>query len=138
VLGKVDQAAERGVELVVAEETALESTDPLTPHEAVTLVGNLIDNATDAAAHTADAWVEVTVAQDDSRWTVRVADSGPGLGPDAFAQAGTRGYSTKSGHPGLGLALVRQLVNRHHGSIVAEREPCAAIVVQIPTSAQSR
>lgn len=49
LLGKVDQAAERGVELTVSEDTALESPDPLTTHEAVTLIGNLLDNATDVA-----------------------------------------------------------------------------------------
>jgi sensor histidine kinase regulating citrate/malate metabolism len=133
LLGKVDQAAERGVELTVTDDTALDSIDPLTPQETVTLVGNLVDNATDVAATTPDAWVEVTVRRDESAIMVRVADSGPGLDPETFARASTRGFSTKSGHHGLGLALVSQLVTRHHGSLVTEREPCAAIVVRIPT-----
>ncbi|WP_068273263.1 sensor histidine kinase [Aldersonia kunmingensis] len=135
LLGKVDQSAERGVELTVADETALDSTEPLTPHEAVTLVGNLIDNAIDIAAQDDGGWVEVTVTQDDSSLLVQVADSGPGLDADAFAAARARGYSTKTGHHGLGLALVGQLVARHHGSIEAQREPCAAIIVRIPRSA---
>lgn len=133
LLGKVDQAAERGVELTVTDDTALDSIDPLTPQETVTLVGNLVDNATDVAATTPDAWVEVTVRHDESAIMVRVADSGPGLDSETFARASTRGFSTKSGHHGLGLALVSQLVTRHHGSLVTEREPCAAIVVRIPT-----
>ncbi|HEY5853121.1 MAG TPA: sensor histidine kinase [Aldersonia sp.] len=133
LLGKVDQAAERNVELTITEDTALESIDPLSPQELVTLIGNLIDNATDVVANTDDGWVEVTVQHEDSSLLVRVADSGPGLDPEMFARASTRGYSTKSGHHGLGLALVGQVVTRHNGTITTEREPSAAIVVRIPT-----
>lgn len=131
LLGKVSQASERGVELTVSEDTALDSPAPLTPHEAVTLIGNLIDNAVDVAAESADAWVEVTVRQDASQLVVRVADSGPGMSETAFTQATGRGYSTKSDHRGLGLALVSQLVRRNAGVIVAERVPSAAIEVRI-------
>lgn len=132
LLGKIGQAAERGVELSVSEETALASSAPLSTTEAVTLIGNLTDNAIDAALSSADAWVEVTVHEVDSQLVVRVADSGPGLSTEQFAKATGRGYSTKEDHRGLGLALVSQLVARHGGTIVAEQEPEAAVVVSIP------
>ena len=51
LLGKVSQARDHGVELTVTEESSLD--DPgdvaLTQGELVTLVGNLVDNAIDAA-----------------------------------------------------------------------------------------
>nr|WP_235916399.1 sensor histidine kinase [Spelaeibacter cavernicola] len=131
LLGKVNQAAERGVELTVSDDTALESPHPLTTHEAVTLIGNLLDNATDVALQSDDKWVEVTVQQTDSQLLVRVADSGPGMSPEAFERATGRGYSTKSDHRGLGLALIVQLVARHDGAIRAEQAP-AAVAVTIP------
>ncbi|MBJ8344569.1 sensor histidine kinase [Antrihabitans sp. YC2-6] len=133
LLGKVGQAAERGVELTVSEDTAADSLAPLTTHEAVTLIGNLVDNAVDVALQTDDAWVEVTVQQDTSRLVVRVADSGPGMSAVEFERATGRGYSTKDSHHGLGLALISQLVARHGGEIATERQPCAAIVVTIPS-----
>ncbi|WP_194815202.1 sensor histidine kinase [Nocardia sp. XZ_19_385] len=144
LLGKVNQAAERGVELTISEDTALDSTAPLSAHEAVTLVGNLIDNAIDAAADRAGGWVEVTVRQQDSgpggesgppepsALLVRVADSGPGMSQEAFARAAERGYTTKSDHQGLGLALVHRLVGRHGGVIGTERNPESAVTVAIP------
>nr|WP_067900929.1 sensor histidine kinase [Nocardia vaccinii] len=132
LLGKVDQAMERGVELTVAQDTALDSTAPLSAHDMITLVGNLIDNALDAVARDADAWVEVTVREQDSELFVRVADSGPGMSREAFAHAVERGYSTKSDHHGLGLALVSRLVARHGGVLSAERTPESAVVVRIP------
>ncbi len=49
LLGKVGVAAERGVDLTVTEDTALGPVAPLSARELVTLVGNLVDNAIDAA-----------------------------------------------------------------------------------------
>ncbi|MFI5719323.1 ATP-binding protein [Nocardia sp. NPDC051750] len=132
LLGKVNQAAERDVELTVTADTALDSVTPLTSREAVSLVGNLIDNAIDAATGSADAWVEVTARADATALTVRVADSGPGIAPESFARAAERGYSTKARHHGLGLALVRGLVNRHGGTIGSVTAPESAVTVHIP------
>lgn len=130
LLGKVEQAAELGVELTVSGDTALDSTDPLTPNELVTLLGNLIDNALDAVGRDDDAWVEVTVRNDPEGLFVRVADSGQGMSEEVFTRATARGYSTKTDHSGLGLALVRRLVNRHSGELRAVRTPESAVVVR--------
>ncbi|WP_338079922.1 sensor histidine kinase [Antrihabitans stalactiti] len=135
LLGKVGQASERGVELTISDDTALDSPAPLTTHEAVTLIGNLADNAIDAALSSPDAWVEVTVQEVDSQLVVKVADSGPGMSADDLARARSRGYSTKDNHRGLGLALVSQLVARYRGTITAERKPAAEVVVTIPRTA---
>ncbi|MGK8522411.1 ATP-binding protein [Nocardia asteroides] len=138
LLGKVNQAAERGIELTITDDTALDSVDPLSPHETVTLVGNLVDNAIDAAAGSASGWVEVTLrhrrmdATDESMLYIRVADSGPGMSAEMFARASQRGYSTKADHHGLGLALVHRLVARHGGSIRTQRDPESAVTVTIP------
>lgn len=132
LLGKVDQAAERNVELTISADTALDATAPLSAREAVTLVGNLIDNAIDAAAASAGAWVEVAVRQADSDLFLRIADSGPGMSAEAFARAAERGYTTKDDHQGLGLALVHRVVARHGGTIDARREPESAVTVTIP------
>jgi sensor histidine kinase regulating citrate/malate metabolism len=126
LLGKSAQADERGIALTITDDTEIPSdTDQLilSGQELVTVVGNLIDNALDACDRS-DPWVEVTVRQDAARLLIQVADSGPGMDPDEFAQAMQRGYSTKSGgetgRRGLGLALVAQVVNRHHGTLTAE------------------
>jgi sensor histidine kinase regulating citrate/malate metabolism len=126
LLGKAAQADERGIELAITEDTHLPADNDqlvLTGQEMVTVLGNLIDNALDACDRS-DPWVEVTVNQDDERLLIRVADSGPGMDPDTFATAMRRGYSTKTGsdaeHHGLGLALVAQVVNRHHGRLTAD------------------
>lgn len=142
LLGKVAQAAERGIELTVSHDTALATSPSLDARELVTLVGNLIDNACDAVISTAgDAamdgaeqppWVEVSLRTEDNTLVLTVADSGPGLDPADLATALERGHSTKAGHRGLGLALVAQVVRRHGGSLDAANVDVAAITVRLP------
>jgi sensor histidine kinase regulating citrate/malate metabolism len=139
LLGKTAQADERGVALTVTEDTQLPSDADallLTPHEMVTVVGNLVDNAVDACDRD-DPWVEVTVRQDDHNdgaLLIRVTDSGPGMDPTTFQRAMQRGYSTKgdSADHGLGLALVAQVVKRHHGTLTADVTYGSTVTVTVP------
>ncbi|WP_070380943.1 sensor histidine kinase [Rhodococcus sp. WMMA185] len=136
LLGKVGVAAERGVDLTVTDDTALGPVTRLSARELVTLVGNLVDNAIDAAGSTnspgSDAWVEVSVREENSMLVVQVADSGPGIPVGELDKYAVRGYSTKSGPRGLGLALVAQVVARHNGTLRTEPSLGSMVVVEIP------
>jgi two-component system, CitB family, sensor kinase len=118
LLGKVAQAAERGVELQISEDTVL-SRSPYDPSDLVTVCGNLIDNAVDAAMLTPPPHrVDVTIRPDGRDLLVRVHDTGPGLDEATLELAVQRGWSTKEHGEygrGLGLALVNQVVQRHRG-----------------------
>ncbi|MBS2535804.1 sensor histidine kinase [Catenulispora sp. NF23] len=141
VLGKVAQARERGIELGVGEVTAVREL-PLPVTDAVTLVGNLIDNAVEAVAGPEGrtpkrVWIELS--DDASGLTVRVADTGPGIPPELREEVFVRGFTTKAeAGRGLGLALVAQIVNRHHGSVtVSEADGGGAVLdVRIPRDAR--
>ncbi|MFL4907136.1 ATP-binding protein [Streptomyces sp. MMS24-I2-30] len=129
LLGKTAQANERGVELVVAPESRLD--DGLLParlpaRDLVTILGNLIDNAVDAAQGSVGARVTVTAYTESARTgdgaelVLRVSDSGSGVDPDHAELVFQRGFSTKPAGPqgrGLGLALVRQAVTRQEGTL---------------------
>ncbi|MBX7433549.1 sensor histidine kinase [Mycobacterium sp. Y57] len=137
LLGKTAQADERGIELTVTEDTSLPADSDellLTGQEMVTVLGNLIDNAMDACDR-ADPWVEVTVNQDDQRLLIQVADSGAGMDTGTFEKAMRRGYSTKTGadaaQHGLGLALVAQVVKRHHGSLSTDLTYGSVVTVTV-------
>ncbi|MFD5521856.1 ATP-binding protein [Streptomyces sp. NPDC127066] len=123
LLGKAAQANERGVELVVSEDSGIDDgllPSSLTPRDLVTVLGNLIDNAMDAAQGTAGARVTVTAFTEESVLVLRVADTGSGVDPAHAEQVFRRGWSTKPAGPGgrgLGLALARQTVSRHAGTL---------------------
>ncbi len=121
LLGKTAQAAERGIELTVAEGTTV-ADHVFDPQDLVTLVGNLIDNAMDATGEVErDRRVEVFCELAGNRLRLRVGDSGPGLAAEQRSQVFTRGWSTKPGADGfgrgIGLALVTEVVRRLGGRI---------------------
>jgi sensor histidine kinase regulating citrate/malate metabolism len=124
LLGKAAQANERGVELVVSRDSRID--DGLLPpslpaRDLVTILGNLIDNAMDAAQGSSGARVTVTAYTDESGLVLRVADTGAGVHPAHAEAVFERGWSTKPattpGGRGLGLALVRQTARRHEGTL---------------------
>lgn len=159
LLGKAAQANERGVELVLADDSliddgALPATLP--QRDLVTILGNLIDNAVDAASEAvtgpgpdgggvpvqrtgpsprpARARVTVTALAGDGELLLRVADNGAGVGPAHAAEVFRRGWSTHGAGRGLGLALVRQAAHRNGGDVVLERgrDGGAEFTVRLP------
>ncbi|MFJ6390170.1 ATP-binding protein [Streptomyces sp. NPDC091972] len=157
LLGKTAQANERGVELVVSEDSRLDDgllPESLPARDLVTILGNLIDNAVDAAQGSVRARVTVTaytagpeggagVAGSAGRGLVlRVSDTGAGVDPAHVETVFQRGFSTKPAGPGgrgLGLALVRQTVNRCKGTLtVTEAEGGGAeFEVRLPLGSET-
>ncbi|WP_369204485.1 sensor histidine kinase, partial [Streptomyces sp. PU-14G] len=81
--------------------------------------------------------VTVTIAVEEAparRLLIRVADNGPGLPSAAGEALFERGWSTKSGGGGIGLALVRQTARRHGGEVHARdlRPTGAEFTVRLP------
>jgi sensor histidine kinase regulating citrate/malate metabolism len=140
LLGKTAQANERGVELEVSQDSGLDDgllPQSLPARDLVTILGNLIDNAVDAAQGSVRARVTVTARTEGDELLLKVADTGSGVDPAHASLVFERGFSTKPAGPGgrgLGLALVRQAVHRHEGTLsVAEAEEGGAqFVVRLP------
>jgi two-component system CitB family sensor kinase len=134
LLGKSAQAAERGIAFSVDIPERLPS-GTVPARELITIVGNLIDNAMEAAARTAEPAVRVAVAWTDGRLSVTVADSGSGPAPDIADGLFELGRTTKEdpGH-GIGLALVGQSVRRLSGTLEVDGP---VFTVRIPAQAAS-
>ncbi|TFC09903.1 sensor histidine kinase [Cryobacterium algoritolerans] len=135
LMGKFAQAAERGIRLTVEASGALAGSG-LSIQDLVTVVGNLVDNALDAAAGgEPPREVHLAVSTASGGVVIEVSDSGPGVDPDAVADILRHGYSTKEpgAHGrGLGLALVRQTVNRLGGTLTIQRRRGAVFTVTLP------
>jgi two-component system CitB family sensor kinase len=122
LLAKSAVAAERGVRLILSDDSRLDQ-ELIDAREGLTIVGNLVDNALDAAAAGDDrpALVRVHLADEAGALLVRVRDSGVGVPDDARTIVFEAGFTTKGEEGrGVGLSLVRQLVERRGGWIEVE------------------
>jgi two-component system, CitB family, sensor kinase len=120
---KAAAAREAGVTLTIGENTWVAGRLVL-PVDVTTVLGNLLDNAIDAArsSNNVPREVEVELLQDDSTLHVTVADSGDGVAPEFVDELFTEGSTTKpdSGIPGgrgIGLALSRQISRNLGGDL---------------------
>jgi sensor histidine kinase regulating citrate/malate metabolism len=128
LMAKASLAAERKVSLRISDNTALDRLTPEDAADVATVVGNLVDNAVDAAAH--DGWVEVELRQDASSVEIVVRDSGPGVAPELAREVFSHGFTTKAaqeGERGIGLALTRLVCERHGGEISVTNTPDGAM-----------
>ncbi|MCW6010570.1 sensor histidine kinase [Micromonospora sp. CPCC 205371] len=133
LMAKSAQAAESRVQLRVSERTSLDRLDPRDSADVATVVGNLVDNAVDAATagqagH--DAWVEVELRQDASTVEIIVRDSGPGVAPELAQEVFSHGFTTKAaqeGERGIGLALTRLVCKRHGGEVAVTNTAAGAM-----------
>ncbi|UUN29602.1 sensor histidine kinase [Streptomyces sp. FIT100] len=126
LVGKATVAAERGVSLRIAPGTLL--PDRLVdPRGLVTVVGNLVDNALDAAVGSEDPRVEIELSGEGRAVVLRVSDNGPGVPAERRELIFTEGWSTKKppahGRRGIGLALVRRLAERQGGTARVTEAP---------------
>ena len=136
-LAKSSLADERGVQLRVAPDSQVEG-DVVDISEVLTVTGNLVDNAIDAAASAPEPrWVEMTVVSAGSDLLIRVRDSGPGVPEEAREAIFTDGFTSKSSptgaRRGLGLALVRQITQRRGGMISVGRDGGAVFTAVLPS-----
>jgi two-component system CitB family sensor kinase len=139
LIAKASLASERGVELHLLPESRLRKVYAALSRDLATVVGNLVDNALDAAAGTrADRKprVDVLVTDEDGGVVVQVRDSGPGVadGDAVFRQ----GYSTKAsqadGGRGFGLALTLLVCRRRGGDVELRNDDGAVFTATLPVA----
>ena len=124
-------------------QLALEPRLPSVSGEPVQLqqvVLNLALNALDAAmSSTGERQVIVGTALRGDEVELFVRDSGRGLHPDVQSHLFESFFSTKSTGLGMGLVIVRSIVERHNGRLHAENDDAGGAVfrVMLPVAQQT-
>lgn len=139
LLGKLNRAKELGVELTFDEHSAL--TEPLSKRQQeniVTILGNVIENAVEAALRDTSDQPKVHISFTDhgNDFLFEVEDNGPGISRGDVDEIFARGYSTKDAdrHRGVGLSLVQAAVDDLAGTIFIEESELSgtSFVISLP------
>ena len=138
LIAKASLANERGVELRLLPESHVGKVYGALSRDLTTVVGNLVDNALDAAASSSGErpHVAVLLMEREGCVVVTVSDSGPGV-PDP-EEIFRQGWSTKStpedGGRGFGLALTRLVCRRRGGDVTVHNEDGAVFTATLRTA----
>jgi signal transduction histidine kinase len=100
------------------------------------VVLNLIVNAIDAIseAEAKEREVSVTTNLSGNSAEIRIGDTGPGIATGDLKNVFDPFFTTKSQGMGMGLAIVRTIVEAHHGQVSAENQSSggALFTIRLP------
>lgn len=121
---KVNQAAAQEISFNLTIQSDLQAV-PVRPYQLNRVLGNLIDNAFEAVMGMGpkERFVKVEISEDEENYIIKVLNSGPGLKPEILDHIFAPGFSTKGSNRGLGLAIVREIVEEHGGTISVSSPP---------------
>jgi signal transduction histidine kinase len=131
----VAQTPAPGVAVTAACEEAATLGEPVLLER---LVQNLVENAI-RYNEPEDGWVRVaTRVEEDGRAVLEVSNSGPVVPPfeveglfEPFRRLGTERLATASKGAGLGLSIVRAVVQAHGGEVTAKAREEGGLVVMV-------
>ncbi|HEX7055942.1 MAG TPA: sensor histidine kinase [Bacilli bacterium] len=137
LLGKISRGKELGIDVQIDRRSKLHSFPSyLDHHDFVVLTGNLIENAFDAMRdQEGEKRLFVSFEQDEEVCSIMVEDNGCGISPELKERIFEKGFTTKKGNVGgLGLHLVKSIVDKGKGSIQIDSAPGrgTTIIITLP------
>ncbi|WP_050183095.1 ATP-binding protein [Domibacillus robiginosus] len=125
LLGKIHRSKEMKVRFYIDENSNLSAVPPSFDTKLfVTVLGNIIDNAMEAAGRLKgeEALVSVSFTDIGRELIFDIEDNGPGISPEEEEQIFTEGFTTKDGdNHGIGLAIVKNTLQKLKGDLYISR-----------------
>lgn len=128
ILGKLDNMRELDIHLTLLSNSSLpEHSRYLSTAELVSVIGNLLENAIEAVNAVSDdraRTIVLQITEDENGLLILIFDSGIGIDPEIMPHICELGFSTKAAEGrGVGMSLIRGIVDRHEGSMEVDSEP---------------
>lgn len=94
------------------------------PDQIMMILINLLKNSSESLANQANRIIFLrAISQGDLGSIIQVEDHGPGIVPEALERIFVPFYTTKKTGSGIGLAISRQIMNLHRGSLQVTSKP---------------
>lgn len=103
----------------------------------VQVFNSIFSNAVEAMPKGGDLFIETAPSSDGKRVDVVVRDTGIGMTADQLKRAFVPFHTTKKGGMGIGLPLVRRVIERLGGSVNIESAPGAGTTVRLQMRARA-
>ena len=92
-----------------------------------------VDNLISNAIRYAESTITIECQSTDTHAVIRVLDDGPGFEPEKLSHVFERFYKGKNGLTGIGLSIVKSIVEQHKGSATAENgDKGAVLTISLP------
>lgn len=113
---KLADAQNRGIQTSLQVSTDWKNL-PINDWEMCRVLGNILDNAMDALHDTEKPDLSVEIYEDLREYGFCISNNGPMIGRETAERIFTLGFTTKATGQGLGLPIVRRLLEDAGGSI---------------------
>ena len=125
ILGKKSRAKELNISFNLLKDSFLEAHNAyLSAADLVTIIGNLVENAFDALTNVQEIReVNLFINSGAEGLTIIVDDTGSGMDSVTCQRLRKQTYTTKGEGHGVGLTLIRNIVQRCEGILDIESEP---------------
>lgn len=127
---------DRGVALEMDIRSTLEGLS-VPPWELCCIIGNLMDNAMDAAEGTPDARILLSVSEDLRGFTFTIQNNGAAIPESMRESIFEPGVSTKGEGHGMGLSIVRATLKEFGGTIALSPGAETAFTVTVPRESKA-
>jgi len=133
IIGKYNHAHELRIDLEIDPDTHLSDVpQSISREKLITILGNLLDNAFDAAKLGQDeAKVRLSMTDVGNNLVFEVEDSGPGIPAEKSELIFEKGYTTKSQDRGHGLYLVKDALQTLSGEITMGESELGGMIFSV-------
>ena len=132
LVGKASQMKEQGIDFVIDQDSRLKDLPvSVASGDVVLIVGNLLQNAMEAVADSAEKRIGVKLWQTPHELKIEVQNTGPWIDEQFSSVIYKKGITTKQRGYGLGLALIVEKLRLMHGTIVHYNLPQGGVRFEV-------
>lgn len=95
------------------------------------VLNNLIKNAVESIGKNGDIWIETGLTREDHQIEFNIRDTGTGMDAETLERLFEPYYTTKQRGTGLGMTMVKKIIDAHQGIIHIDSTPGKGTTIKI-------